>query len=148
MTCFLFVDDSWLNLTPEQLDKMLEKAAGHSTYKSDSNTNISAAGLSGEDPNVDLDAVTQGIKSFVDKVSSYEGAEFPKGFSDRGGGGGAEAEEEGINFDAGSFEEALENILSKLQLFQVIRLYNLESLFTPCVTCVRTQEVYVQQGFN
>ncbi|XP_072043233.1 protein ecdysoneless homolog [Amphiura filiformis] len=96
-------DDSWLNLTPEQLDKMLEKAAGNPSKSKDKAS--TSGGSANDDPSMDLDAVTKGIKTFVDKVSSYEGAEFPKEFGGDDDGGA-------INFDVGSFEEALENILS------------------------------------
>ena len=33
--------------------------------------------LYSQETSVDLDSVTRSLKSFVDKVSSYEGAEFP-----------------------------------------------------------------------
>ena len=107
MLCHIFlVDDSWLNLTPDQLDKMLEKAAGKPTPgKQPSNMATPKEGKpdgNAAEPDVNLDSVAKGIKMFVDKVSSFEGAEFPKGFDDAP-----------INFDANMFEDALENILSK-----------------------------------
>ena len=83
---------------------MLEKASGKPSKSNSSSTSTKTGNTA--DENMDLESVTKGIKTFVDKVSSYEGAEFPKGFGD---------EEGAINFDASSFEEALENILSKFQ---------------------------------
>ena len=59
---FYFVDDSWLNITPEQLDEMLQRA-GQSATRPD---------------NFDMNQIADSMKSFVENVSSYEGAEFPK----------------------------------------------------------------------
>ena len=55
------VDDSWIEVTPEQLDGMLRKAAGdiHSPDR------------------FDVSQMKDSMKAFVDNVSSYEGAEFP-----------------------------------------------------------------------
>ncbi|XP_013386077.1 protein ecdysoneless homolog [Lingula anatina] len=75
-------DDSWLDLTPEQLDDMLCKVAGI------------------EDPQEKKDAfdfsqVSESMKTFVDKVSSHEGAEFP-------------GDDEGdVQFEANGFIESM-----------------------------------------
>ena len=55
-------DDSWLNISPEQLDAILEKASGIKPAQSGVNN---------------LNDVTKGMKSFINKVSRYEGAELP-----------------------------------------------------------------------
>lgn len=61
-TFLCIIDDSWLELSPEQLDDMLNKAASH-------------------DPKADsfnLSNMADSMKAFVEKISSHEGAEFPK----------------------------------------------------------------------
>ena len=55
-------DDGWLDIGPEQLDSMLNKLMDKD----------------GKMDGFDLEKVTDKMKSFVDKVSSHEGAEFPK----------------------------------------------------------------------
>lgn len=78
-------DESWLELSPEELDIIL-----------------SQYGLStGED--VDLREVVNGMNSFVETISSYEGAEFP---SDLG-------EEPDIQFDPEGFMTSLDKFLTK-----------------------------------
>ena len=57
-------DDSWLEVSPEEVDEMIRNAGGK---------------ISGTSPNTfDLSQMTESMKSFVDNVSDYEGAEFPK----------------------------------------------------------------------
>jgi SGT1 protein len=56
----LNIDDSWINITPEQLDEMLNNAYGR--YAA---------------PASDMDKVAERMKTFVDKMSSHEGVEFP-----------------------------------------------------------------------
>ena len=60
--CFS-ADDSWLNVSPEQLDDLLS-----TTYKSAFQEDVSTT---------DLGHVAKSMKAFVKKVSSHEGAEFP-----------------------------------------------------------------------
>lgn len=55
-----WADDSWINITPEQLDAMLNNAYGQSTA-----------------PTSDTGKVAERMKAFVEKMSSHEGAEFP-----------------------------------------------------------------------
>jgi len=55
-----YTDDDWLELNPASLDAMLNKMG-------DTNTT-----------NFDLEQVAKGVNSFVEQVSSHEGAEFPK----------------------------------------------------------------------
>ena len=61
-------DESWLEVSPEELDSILSQycQAGIST---------------GED--LDLRQVVNGMNSFVETISSYEGAEFPAELSDK-----------------------------------------------------------------
>ena len=56
-------DDEWLNLSPERLDDMLNKLSGKNTSKPD---------------HFNLEKMADSMNSFIDKVSSHEGAEFPK----------------------------------------------------------------------
>jgi hypothetical protein len=53
------IDDSWININANQLDELLNNISGRPA------TTVT-----------DLDLVAKQMKSFVDKVSSYEGAEF------------------------------------------------------------------------
>lgn len=59
-----YLDDSWLTVTPEQLDDMLSSAY-KSAFQEDEDT-------------TDLGRVAKSMKAFVNKVSGHEGAEFPK----------------------------------------------------------------------
>ena len=61
---FLTPDDSWLTVTPQQLDDMLS-ASYKSAFQEDADTH-------------DLGRVAKSVKAFVGKVSSHEGAEFPR----------------------------------------------------------------------
>ena len=56
----MLLDDSWMTITSDQLDEMLNNAYGKSKV-----------------PVTDLDKVAERMKAFVEKVSSHEGAEFP-----------------------------------------------------------------------
>lgn len=60
------LDDSWMEITPGELDEMLEKASG-----------ISSGNSMQSPDSFDLSSVSEGVKAFVEKVSSHEGAEFP-----------------------------------------------------------------------
>ena len=56
-------DDGWLDLSPEQLDDMLRKASGQRP----------------EHPAAfDSSLMAEAMSKFVDKTSSFEGAEFPR----------------------------------------------------------------------
>ena len=58
------IDDSWINVTPEQIDEMMISAGGI------------AAGPQGQE--FDLSKISQSMSSFVDHESGIDGAEFPK----------------------------------------------------------------------
>lgn len=81
-------DDSWLDLSPEKLEQILQNAAGSKELASES-----------EDP-YNLSEVTDSMKAFITKVSSHEGAELPWNPS-----------EAPITFDVDSFTSALEKII-------------------------------------
>ncbi|XP_048575403.1 protein ecdysoneless homolog isoform X2 [Nematostella vectensis] len=70
-------DDSWLDVSPEQLDALLmsyrntqQTADPASSHQEAQDTQIDAG--------FDLDHVTRSMNAFVENVSSYEGAEFPR----------------------------------------------------------------------
>lgn len=62
----LFPDDSWLNISPEQVDVLLNARMPNVEGPTSNGTNF--------DPSV----ITESIKRFMETVSGYEGAEFPE----------------------------------------------------------------------
>ncbi|KAM4636429.1 protein ecdysoneless homolog [Discoglossus pictus] len=85
-------DDSWLDISPDKLEQILQDAAG-------SNESVPPA-ADDHDKKCDLTEVTNSMKAFISKVSSHEGAEMPWVPS-----------EMPITFDVDSFKSALEKIL-------------------------------------
>ncbi|XP_075697646.1 protein ecdysoneless homolog isoform X3 [Rhinoderma darwinii] len=81
-------DDGWLDLSPEMLEQILQKAAGSNEVATEYDTQYN------------LCEVTDSMKAFISKVSSHEGAEVPWN--------PAEAP---VTFDVDSFTSALEKIL-------------------------------------
>lgn len=63
-----FSDDEWLDLSPDQLDQLLQEAAG----KKD------AEPVSKEEEKYDLSQVSESMKAFISKVSTHKGAELPR----------------------------------------------------------------------
>ncbi|XP_041032567.1 protein ecdysoneless homolog isoform X1 [Carcharodon carcharias] len=84
-------DDSWLDISPEELDQMLEEASGRKLLNS---------ARQEEELDYDLHDVTKSMKAFVSKVSSHEGAEIPRSSA-----------ASQVQFDVNSFTSALERIL-------------------------------------
>ncbi|XP_017331237.1 protein ecdysoneless homolog [Ictalurus punctatus] len=75
--------DDWLNITPEELDRMLEERGGLRSSKGQGVT--CGAGRSEdeekqqeEEAGFTLVAVTKGMKDFINAMSSHQGAEFPR----------------------------------------------------------------------
>ncbi|KAL5019026.1 hypothetical protein ScPMuIL_004748 [Solemya velum] len=64
-------DDSWMEISPEALDELLQKKSGLVVNGKDK-------GVTSQSNTPDLGKLADSMKSFVDKVSSVEGAEFPK----------------------------------------------------------------------
>jgi len=60
ISCDVCADDAWMNVSSAQLDKMLTKMSGRP-----------AAQIT------DLHQLTDSMKTFINKVSSHEGAELP-----------------------------------------------------------------------
>ena len=65
-TSYILSDDSWLEITPDDLDQMLKEARNESLPCSNE-----------EEQKYDLEAVAESMKAFVSKVSTHEGAEMP-----------------------------------------------------------------------
>ncbi|NXX49440.1 ECD protein, partial [Tricholaema leucomelas] len=82
-------DDSWLDITPDDLDQLLKEARNESLPSSNE-----------EDKIYDLEAVAESMKAFVSKVSTHEGAEMPWS-----------SDESQVTFDVDSFTKALDRIL-------------------------------------
>ncbi|NWW48914.1 ECD protein, partial [Pedionomus torquatus] len=82
-------DDSWLEITPDDLDQMLKEARNETPPSS-----------SEEEQKYELEAVAESMKAFVSKVSTHEGAEMPWS-----------SDESHVTFDVDSFTKALDKIL-------------------------------------
>ncbi|XP_007454728.1 PREDICTED: protein SGT1 isoform X4 [Lipotes vexillifer] len=76
-------DDQWLDLSPDQLDQLLQEAAGKKEPEPVSK---------GQEENYDLTQVSESMKAFISKVSTHKGAELPR-----------ERSETPVTFDADSF---------------------------------------------
>lgn len=66
---FFFSDDQWLDLSPDQLDQLLQEAAGKKEAEPISKK---------EEQNYDLSQVSESMKAFISKVSTHKGAELPR----------------------------------------------------------------------
>ncbi|KAB0352038.1 hypothetical protein FD754_016895 [Muntiacus muntjak] len=84
-------DERWLDLSPDQLDQLLQEAAGRKEPESVSK---------GQEENYDLTRVSESMKAFISKVSTHKGAELPR-----------EPSEAPITFDADSFLNYFDKIL-------------------------------------
>lgn len=91
-------DDSWLNLTDQDLEDMLSKYSDPDSKETGEFAGKST--VTNSKTSMDLESVTRSLKLFVDKVSSYEGAEFP-----------GDCEDEEVHFDADSFMDTVGNLL-------------------------------------
>lgn len=81
--CLSATGDDWLNITPDELERLLEERGGQRSSKGQGVT--CRAGSSEdeekqqeEEAGYTLVAVTQGMKDFINAMSSHEGAEFPR----------------------------------------------------------------------
>ncbi|XP_057591831.1 protein ecdysoneless homolog isoform X1 [Hippopotamus amphibius kiboko] len=84
-------DDQWLDLSPDQLDQLLQEAAGKKEPEFVSKR---------QEENCDLTQVSKSMKAFISKVSTHKGAELPR-----------EPSEAPITFDADSFLNYFDKIL-------------------------------------
>lgn len=85
-------DDQWLDLSPDQLDQLLQDAAG----RKDSQPGPQKE----EQQNCDVGQVSDSMKAFISKVSTHKGAELPR-----------DPSEAPITFDADSFLNYFDKIL-------------------------------------
>ncbi|XP_069741609.1 protein ecdysoneless homolog isoform X2 [Narcine bancroftii] len=92
-------DDSWLNISLEELDQMLEEASGTKLLKSTPKEDEEEEEEE-EEEDYDLQDMTKCMKAFISKVSSHEGAEVPRSSASSQ-----------VQFDVDSFTNALEKIL-------------------------------------
>ncbi|KAM3913488.1 protein ecdysoneless homolog [Leptodactylus fuscus] len=81
-------DDSWLDLSPDKLEEILQNAAGSKVVATEN------------EEQYNLSEVTNSMKAFMTKVSSHEGAELPWNLV-----------EAPITFDIDSFTSALKKII-------------------------------------
>ncbi|XP_053442115.1 protein ecdysoneless homolog isoform X2 [Nycticebus coucang] len=84
-------DDQWLDLSPDQLDQLLQEAAGKKSEP---------VSKEEKEENYDLTQVSESMKAFISKVSTHKGAELPR-----------EPSEAPITFDADSFLNYFDKIL-------------------------------------
>ncbi|KAF7465981.1 protein ecdysoneless homolog isoform X2 [Marmota monax] len=84
-------DDRWLDLSPDQLEQLLQEAAGKKESQPISKK---------EEQDYDLTQVSESMKAFISKVSTHKGAELPQ-----------EPSEAPITFDADSFLNYFDKIL-------------------------------------
>ncbi|CAK6436406.1 unnamed protein product [Pipistrellus nathusii] len=84
-------DDQWLDLSPDQLDQLLQEAAGKKEPEEP---------VSKEKEHCDLTQVSKSMKAFISRVSTHKGAELPRDRS-----------ETPITFDADSFLNYFDKIL-------------------------------------
>ncbi|XP_063048216.1 protein ecdysoneless homolog isoform X2 [Engraulis encrasicolus] len=95
--------DCWLNLTPEELEQILQaraEAGGRTGAGSKTQSGGTGEGEAEQDASYSLVAVTQGMKNFINAMSSYEGAELPWSQSN-----------EPFSFDEKSMTNALDRLL-------------------------------------
>ncbi|XP_062516659.1 protein ecdysoneless homolog [Corticium candelabrum] len=90
-------DDAWLNVSSEDLNKLLEERAGIKLASTDSQ--YSRDGLD------QLEDMTTAFKSFVGKVSDMEGAEFPDSYKTRQ-----------VYLDADTFADTVSNVLDETHI--------------------------------
>ena len=69
--------DSWLDMSPQDLERLLEERAGLGAGSSTPHQGDGTETANREDSGYSLVAVTQGMKKFINTVSSHEGAELP-----------------------------------------------------------------------
>ncbi|XP_064173056.1 protein ecdysoneless homolog isoform X2 [Anguilla rostrata] len=92
--------DSWLDLSPQDLERLLEEKAGGRAGSSDPRHGNRTETANQEEAGYSLVAVTQGMKKFINAVSSHEGAELPWSHSN-----------EPFSFDPNSMATALDRLL-------------------------------------
>ncbi|KPP70279.1 protein SGT1-like [Scleropages formosus] len=91
---------SWLDISPQELEHLLEEKAGWGADTSNLSKVDSAEGAKYDEASYNLVAVTRGVKNFINTISSHEGAELPWLYSD-----------EPFSVDPALMASTLENLL-------------------------------------
>lgn len=100
-------DESWLNINPEELDKMLRERYGQKEFM---NVN----------KNTDAAVFTEKVTEFLNRMSCVDGVEFPKDdvtvsekvTTSKNDSTSSNDAENKVNFDANAFSCAMQNILN------------------------------------
>ncbi|RDD39873.1 Protein ecdysoneless-like protein [Trichoplax sp. H2] len=71
-------DDSWLELSSQEVDSMIEKAKGNLDELNTEDLDFEVD----DEESKELGNIASGMKSFISKISGYEGAEFPSSKND------------------------------------------------------------------
>ncbi|MBN3311304.1 ECD protein, partial [Amia calva] len=98
--------DSWLEISPEDLERLLQETTGRATGSSNP---CKRATQEEEEAGYSLVAVTKSVKAFINKVSSHEGAELPWSQS-----------ESPFTFDASSMASAVDRIIGTALLLPLL----------------------------
>uniref|UniRef100_A0A8C2EIC9 Ecdysoneless homolog (Drosophila) n=1 Tax=Cyprinus carpio TaxID=7962 RepID=A0A8C2EIC9_CYPCA len=69
--------DAWLDISPQELERLLEERGGRGVSDGTCKTAQPDEEVQEEEAGYSLIAVTQGMKNFINAMSSHEGAEIP-----------------------------------------------------------------------
>lgn len=72
------VGDAWLDISPQELERLLEERGGRGVSDGTRKTAQPDEEQQEEEAGYSLIAVTKGMKSFINSMSSHEGAEIPR----------------------------------------------------------------------
>ncbi|KAK2878909.1 hypothetical protein Q8A67_019700 [Cirrhinus molitorella] len=70
--------DLWLDISPQELERLLEERGGRGVSDGTCKTTQPDEEMQEEEAGYSLIAVTQGMKNFINTMSSHEGAEIPR----------------------------------------------------------------------
>ncbi|XDV43054.1 hypothetical protein PO909_011604 [Leuciscus waleckii] len=70
--------DAWLDISPQELERLLEEKGSRRVSEGTRKTAQSHEEVQEEEAGYSLIAVTQGMKNFINAMSSHEGAEIPR----------------------------------------------------------------------
>uniref|UniRef100_A0A8C2EIT3 Ecdysoneless homolog (Drosophila) n=1 Tax=Cyprinus carpio TaxID=7962 RepID=A0A8C2EIT3_CYPCA len=70
--------DAWLDISPQELERLLEERGGRGVSDGTCKTAQPDEEVQEEEAGYSLIAVTQGMKNFINAMSSHEGAEIPR----------------------------------------------------------------------
>lgn len=72
------VGDAWLDISPQELERLLEEKGSRRVSDGTRKTAQPHEEVQEEEAGYSLIAVTQGMKNFINAMSSHEGAEIPR----------------------------------------------------------------------